>query len=75
MNSVSKAVQHVKYVGPKKSIRISFPVPFVCKSEETNQVEFVQGRPTPLTPDEAKQICNHSAAFYKMCDENGKELK
>lgn len=75
MSQVQAIKQYVKYVGPKDNTRIQFPVPFLCKSEQVgNPVDFYKNKPVPLTPEQAKQLCNTAGAIFKMCDEAGKEL-
>lgn len=74
--TVQPIKQYVKYVGPKASIEIQFPIPFKSKSEaQGSPITFYHNKPEPLTPDQAKQLCSVSGETFKMCDEQGKALK
>lgn len=69
-------IQPVKYVGPKASIDVQFPIPFINKSEaKGSPITFYHNKPVPLTPEQASQLCKASSESFKMCDEAGKTVK
>ncbi len=75
MPAMEPIKQHVKYIGPKKLIRVDFPVPFICKADHIDTVEFVKNQPTPLSPEFASQLCKVAGETFQMCDAQGKGLR
>lgn len=68
--------QYVKYVGPKESTSIQFPVPFISKSlAEGDPLPFKRNTPVPLTPEQANQLCKVAGGVFVMCDEQGKGVR
>ena len=68
--------QHVKYVGPKDTYTLQFPIPFESKSAaEGDPIQCKRDTPVALSPAQAAQLCKVAGDVFKMCDENGKGLR